>query len=108
MFVTHDQHEALGLSDRIAVMNAGRIEQLGAPREVYERPATRFVADFIGASTALEGRGDRRHTVALAGGQRVEVALAARADAGRGCSSPRASGSVVVSETGAARGLSRR
>src|SRR5215470_18068174 len=56
VFVTHDQHEALGLSDRVAVMNAGRIDQLGTPREVYERPATRFVADFIGASTVLDAR----------------------------------------------------
>jgi putative spermidine/putrescine transport system ATP-binding protein len=75
VFVTHDQHEALGLSDRIAVMNAGRIEQLGVPREVYEQPATRFVADFVGASTALEGRVLDERTVALAGGQRVEVRL---------------------------------
>jgi ABC-type Fe3+/spermidine/putrescine transport system ATPase subunit len=48
VFVTHDQGEALVMSDRIAVMNAGRIEQLGRPSEVYERPATRFVAEFIG------------------------------------------------------------
>jgi spermidine/putrescine ABC transporter ATP-binding subunit len=56
IFVTHDQAEALGLADRIAVMNHGRVEQLGEPREIYERPATRFVADFIGASTVLRGR----------------------------------------------------
>jgi len=48
VFVTHDQGEALVMSDRIAVMNAGRIEQLGTPSGVYERPATRFVAQFIG------------------------------------------------------------
>ena len=66
VFVTHDQAEALGLADRIAVLNHGRIEQLGAPREIYERPATRFVADFIGASTVLRG-----HTVAA---DRVTVA----------------------------------
>jgi putative spermidine/putrescine transport system ATP-binding protein len=48
VFVTHDQGEALVMSDRIAVMNAGRIEQLGTPADVYERPATRFVAQFIG------------------------------------------------------------
>ena len=47
-FVTHDQGEALVMSDRIAVMNAGRIEQLGRPAEIYERPASRFVAEFIG------------------------------------------------------------
>ena len=76
VFVTHDQEEALGLSDRIAVMNGGRIEQLGSPREIYEAPATRFVADFIGASTALEGRAIDGTTLALPGGQRVTVHLA--------------------------------
>ena len=75
VFVTHDQHEALGLSDRVAVMNAGRIEQLGPPRDVYERPATRFVADFIGASSVLEGRAVDGETVELAGGLRLRVAL---------------------------------
>jgi len=75
IFVTHDQHEALGLSDRIAVMNAGRIEQLGPPREVYERPATRFVADFIGASTVLDGRALDACRVEVVGGQRLDVRL---------------------------------
>ncbi|HEV8228250.1 MAG TPA: ABC transporter ATP-binding protein [Methylomirabilota bacterium] len=65
VFVTHDQAEALGLSDRIAVMSRGRIEQLGAPREIYERPASRFVADFIGASTVLRGRAVAEDRVAL-------------------------------------------
>ncbi len=65
VFVTHNQAEALGLSDRIAVMSRGRIEQLGAPREIYERPASRFVADFIGASTVLRGRAVADDRVAL-------------------------------------------
>jgi putative spermidine/putrescine transport system ATP-binding protein len=55
MFVTHDQDEALTLSDRIAVFNAGRIEQLGTPREVYEQPASAFVAGFVGTSNVLSG-----------------------------------------------------
>jgi putative spermidine/putrescine transport system ATP-binding protein len=67
IFVTHDQAEALGLSDRIAVMSHGKIEQLGAPREIYERPATRFVADFIGASTVLRGRATSPDRVTVAG-----------------------------------------
>ena len=56
VFVTHDQGEALTMSDRLVVMNAGRIEQLGAPREVYERPRTRFVAGFIGTSNIISGK----------------------------------------------------
>src|SRR5690349_17915433 len=53
VFVTHDQEEALTMSDRIAVFNNGRIEQVGAPAEVYERPATPFVATFVGISNLL-------------------------------------------------------
>jgi spermidine/putrescine ABC transporter ATP-binding subunit len=55
VFVTHDQGEALVMSDRIAVMNAGRIEQLGTPTAIYEQPATRFVAEFIGRMNFLGG-----------------------------------------------------
>ena len=54
VFVTHDQEEALSMSDRIAVMNAGRIEQIGTPAEVYEEPATVFVADFLGVSNLMD------------------------------------------------------
>ncbi len=54
VFVTHDQGEALSMSDRVAVFNAGRIVQVGTPEEVYERPRTRFVADFVGGSNVLE------------------------------------------------------
>jgi spermidine/putrescine transport system ATP-binding protein len=55
VYVTHDQGEALTMSDRIAVMDHGVVEQLGSPREIYERPATRFVAGFIGTSNLLDG-----------------------------------------------------
>src|SRR2546425_8817903 len=54
VYVTHDQEEALAMSDRIAVMNGGRVEQIGNPREIYEHPQTVFVADFIGSLNALE------------------------------------------------------
>lgn len=56
VYVTHDQAEAMVLSDRIAVMESGRIVQMGSPTEIYHRPATRFVADFIGTTNILEGR----------------------------------------------------
>ncbi|MGR2752264.1 ABC transporter ATP-binding protein [Agromyces arachidis] len=59
IFVTHDQEEALTLSDRVAVFNNGRIEQLGTPAELYERPASRFVADFVGTSNLLDDRVSR-------------------------------------------------
>jgi putative spermidine/putrescine transport system ATP-binding protein len=57
VYVTHDQEEALTMSDRLAVFNDGRIEQIGAPAEVYERPATEFVAGFVGVSNVLERHG---------------------------------------------------
>jgi putative spermidine/putrescine transport system ATP-binding protein len=56
VYVTHDQEEALTLSDRIALMNGGRIAQLGRAEDLYERPASRFVAEFIGESNLLDGR----------------------------------------------------
>jgi putative spermidine/putrescine transport system ATP-binding protein len=62
VYVTHDQEEALTMSDRIAVFNQGRIEQVGSPAEMYEHPATTFVAGFIGTSNILE-RGGRTFTV---------------------------------------------
>ena len=56
LFVTHDQEEALSISDRIVVMSAGRVEQIGTPFEIYNRPRTRFVASFVGVLNLLEGR----------------------------------------------------
>jgi putative spermidine/putrescine transport system ATP-binding protein len=55
VYVTHDQGEALAMSDRLAVFNHGRIEQIGSPRAIYEHPATVFVAGFVGVSNLLEG-----------------------------------------------------
>lgn len=82
LFVTHDQEEALALSDRVAVMNHGRIEQVGAPQEAYERPRTRFVADFLAVRNLLPatvvGVGDGRATVRTDGG----LTLAAADDGG--------------------------
>jgi putative spermidine/putrescine transport system ATP-binding protein len=62
VYVTHDQEEALTMSDRIAVFSAGRIEQVGSPEDVYERPQTEFVAGFVGVSNLLERNG-RRFTI---------------------------------------------
>jgi putative spermidine/putrescine transport system ATP-binding protein len=62
LYVTHDQEEALTMSDRLAVFNRGRIEQVGAPADVYERPASEFIAGFVGVSNILE-RDGRRFTV---------------------------------------------
>ena len=76
IFVTHDQPEALTMSDRIAVFSRGRIEQIGSPFAVYEKPTTPFVARFLGASNLLPGR------VESADGARVTVALAAGPTAG--------------------------
>ena len=55
LFITHDQHEALSMSDRIGVFNNGRLEQVGAPQAIYNRPATRFVAEFVGAANVFDG-----------------------------------------------------
>jgi iron(III) transport system ATP-binding protein len=75
VYVTHDQSEALALSDRIAVMNRGRISQLGTPQEIYDRPGDPFVADFIGSSNFLKGKvdggTDGQVLVELQGGQKI-------------------------------------
>ena len=81
IFVTHDQEEAMTMSDRIAVMRQGRIEQLGAPEELYERPATEFVAGFLGVSNLLDGevasRDDRYADVRLADGTMLRAPASA-------------------------------
>jgi putative spermidine/putrescine transport system ATP-binding protein len=62
IFVTHDQEEAITMSDRIAVFNQGKIEQVGAPSEIYERPASAFVAGFVGTSNLVSGEAAKRVT----------------------------------------------
>ncbi|MBZ9742083.1 MULTISPECIES: ABC transporter ATP-binding protein [unclassified Mesorhizobium] len=75
IFVTHDQEEALSMSDRIVVMNAGAVEQIGTPQEVYDTPATAFVADFLGKANMLAGTVSRSgQAVVLASGQTITVA----------------------------------
>jgi len=65
LFVTHDQEEALSMSDRIAVMNAGTLEQVGTPREIYAQPRSRFVADFLGEMNWIDGIGVRPEAVTI-------------------------------------------
>jgi spermidine/putrescine transport system ATP-binding protein len=87
IFVTHDQEEAMTMSDRIAVMRHGRIEQLGAPEELYERPATDFVAGFLGVSNLLDGevaeKGDILSIVRLGDGTVLRVPSASVNGSGR-------------------------
>ncbi|MGA0355396.1 MAG: ABC transporter ATP-binding protein [Ilumatobacteraceae bacterium] len=73
VFVTHDQEEALALSDRIGVMDSGRLLQVGTPEEIYDAPVDRFVADFIGRSNFLAGTLEAHDRVCLANGDRVTV-----------------------------------
>jgi spermidine/putrescine transport system ATP-binding protein len=86
VYVTHDQEEALTMSDRIAVMNEGRILQLGAPEEIYERPRSRFVADFIGQTNFIEcdvlGPDGRFVACRTAGGETIRAIPAVEAPAG--------------------------
>jgi spermidine/putrescine transport system ATP-binding protein len=119
VYVTHDQEEALTMSDRIAVMNRGRVEQIGVPEDVYERPATTFVAGFIGVSNLMPatvtgpnevrldqgttlsadtdglGRGDRCHAVVRPEKLRVELLEPGAASAADGM--PRVEGIVESS-----------
>jgi ABC-type Fe3+/spermidine/putrescine transport system ATPase subunit len=78
--VTHDQEEAMAMADRIAVMNEGRIDQLGAPSEIYDRPSTPFVADFIGEMNHLDGtlEHDGEQPVAVVGGARFGIGRVVR------------------------------
>ena len=77
VMVTHDQDEAMSMADRMAVMRAGRLEQLGPPATVYDVPANRFVAGFVGASVEIPGRvetvGDARCDILLKGGARIKA-----------------------------------
>ncbi|UUX51865.1 ABC transporter ATP-binding protein [Nisaea acidiphila] len=82
VFVTHDQEEALTMSDRIAVMSAGRILQIGAPRDIYNAPANRFVADFIGESNFLPATVADAGSVTLGNGNTAPAVMPAGLEAG--------------------------
>ena len=89
IYVTHDQEEALTMSDRIAVMDGGKVLQLGSPEEIYERPNTRFVADFIGETNILEG------TAEAINGESIDVSLEGQATVKAHCNVPVKLGQAV-------------
>jgi putative spermidine/putrescine transport system ATP-binding protein len=79
LFITHDQHEALSMSDRIGVFNAGRLEQVGTPQQVYDTPATHFVAQFVGAANVLASDAAQRltgHAQAMLRPERITLGTA--------------------------------
>lgn len=80
VYVTHDQEEALAVSDRIAVMNAGRIEGLGTPTEIYDKPGSRFLADFLGMKNIFEAQPDGADGYTLTGGQILKAGALATAE----------------------------
>ena len=82
ILVTHDQEEALSMADRIAVMSRGRIEQVSSPTEIYDRPRTLFVNEFVGTTNVLRGEVVGNNSVRLAGGSVVEVASDEKFQAG--------------------------
>jgi putative spermidine/putrescine transport system ATP-binding protein len=73
IFVTHDQDEALSVADRIVVMSAGKVEQVGTPREIYQRPRTRFVAEFIGLTNIMAGQVEAADRFRAAGGELLAI-----------------------------------
>ncbi len=84
LFITHDQHEALSMSDRIGVFNKGKLEQVGTPQAVYNAPATRFVAQFVGAANVLDGEAARTlagHASAMLRPERIRLGAATGARA---------------------------
>jgi ABC-type Fe3+/spermidine/putrescine transport system ATPase subunit len=106
LFVTHDQEEALALSDRIAVMRGGEIEQSGTPQELYQKPRTRFVASFLGEMNWVEGVGIRPECVllsvaAVSNGRRGVVEHATFLGPHRHLTIRLQSGEAVTAQTGA-------
>jgi putative spermidine/putrescine transport system ATP-binding protein len=86
VYVTHDQEEAMNMSDRIAIMNSGRIEQVGRPADIYENPASNFIARFLGEANLIQGTieeaGEGVAVLRTAGGLRLRARIAEGAEAG--------------------------
>jgi ABC-type Fe3+/spermidine/putrescine transport system ATPase subunit len=98
IYVTHDQNEAMAMSDRIAVLNRGKIHQIGIPEDIYERPATKFVADFIGRNNVLEAviRNLSDHTIVVQFANGAELRIDAHRHAAGTSLSPGARVGVCV------------
>ena len=103
IYVTHDQVEAMTMADRIVVMNAGRIEQIGTPTEVYERPLSKFVARFIGAGNVVDVKHVEGNRVEIAG-QSLQVGQGDFAGPGRDMSFCVKTHDIELTEAGVARG----
>jgi iron(III) transport system ATP-binding protein len=108
IYVTHDQGEAMVASDRIAVMNGGKIIQVGTPQEIFDEPLTRFVAEFIGKTNILAGRLEAPNKVLLAAGPSVEVAPAAKSIGGETFVCIRPHNLMLVGDESEARALAER
>ena len=108
IYVTHDQGEAMVASDRIAVMNKGKIIQVGAPQEIFDEPLTRFVAEFIGKTNILPGRLEAENKVCLSAGFSVKVAPPANIGGGETFVCIRPHNLVLVGSESEARDLAGR
>jgi iron(III) transport system ATP-binding protein len=109
IYVTHDQAEAMATSDRIAVLNRGRLVQVGSPQELFDRPRTRFVAEFVGKANILTGRFDGDGRLQLPAGLKIRVARAGEPPLPAQLSvCLRPHNIVLVADENEARGLSER
>ena len=108
IYVTHDQEEALSISDRVAVLSQGRIEQIGPPGEIYDAPATPFVAEFVGTMNRLEGTVEDDGVVAYGGGRLAIAAARGRAKGDRVLVLVRPETVELRPRTATARGAHRR
>ena len=108
VYVTHDQAEAMATSDRIAVLNHGRMVQVGRPSDIFDRPVTRFVAEFVGKANILAGRFDGDGRLQLDGGLTLRVAPGQPPAPGKGCVCLRPHSIILSADETAAQTLAER
>jgi iron(III) transport system ATP-binding protein len=101
IYVTHDQEEANATADRMAVLDQGRIQQIGAPLDLYDRPANRFVAGFLGAANLVDGMVEREGALAVFRAEALSLALAGSHAAGPACLAFRPQGARLTAASGA-------